>query len=127
MLCTAAAIVIDNRNSGEYNGATTRDYLLFDEADQLPSAAAMQVDMEIPANIFGQFGIGVGTAEQAARDQRIRSKSPQIVVGFLEKISGRFELEQSTNAHFSYGPALCPEFPLIALFKFPDPLLKPIK
>lgn len=68
MLCTAAAIVIDNRNSGEYNGATTRDYLLFDEADQLPSAAAMQVDMEIPAHVFSEFHIKVETAEQAARD-----------------------------------------------------------
>src|SRR5450759_1966395 len=68
MLCTAAAIVIDNRNSGEYNGATTRDYLLFDEADQLPSAAAMQVDMEIPAHVFSEFHIKVETAEQAARE-----------------------------------------------------------
>jgi Rad3-related DNA helicase len=68
MLCTAAAIVIDNRKHGEYNGATTRDYLLFDEADQLPSAAAMQVDMEIPANVFSGFHITVETAEQAARD-----------------------------------------------------------
>lgn len=68
MLCTAAAIVIDNRNGGDYNGATARDYLLFDEADQLPSAAAMQVDMEIPAQVFSAFQIKVESAGQAARE-----------------------------------------------------------
>jgi len=41
---------------------------IFDEADQLPSAAAMQVDMEILANVFNEFHITVETAEQAARD-----------------------------------------------------------
>jgi hypothetical protein len=35
MLCTAASVMIDQRLAGSYNGATRRDYLLFDEADQL--------------------------------------------------------------------------------------------
>lgn len=47
MFCTAASVIIDQRLSGEYNGATTRDYLLFDEADQLPDMTALQSDCTI--------------------------------------------------------------------------------
>jgi Rad3-related DNA helicase len=49
MLCTAASVMIDQRLSGNYNGASRRDYLIFDEADQLPMAAALQQDLTITA------------------------------------------------------------------------------
>ena len=45
MICTAASVFIDQRLRGAYNGATLRDYLLFDEADQLPANAALQSDL----------------------------------------------------------------------------------
>lgn len=47
MICTAASVMIDQRLDGAYNGASERDYLIFDEADQLPSAAALQRDLMV--------------------------------------------------------------------------------
>lgn len=57
MCCTAASVMIDQRLGGNYNGTTRRDYLLFDEADQLPGAAALQRDLEITANDLAAAGI----------------------------------------------------------------------
>jgi len=57
MLCTSASVIIDQRLKGEYNGATERDYLFFDEADQLPNAAALQSDMEITGAELKELGI----------------------------------------------------------------------
>jgi Rad3-related DNA helicase len=57
MCCTAASVMIDQRLGGNYNGATRRDYLLFDEADQLPGAAALQRDLEITPGELAAAGI----------------------------------------------------------------------
>jgi Rad3-related DNA helicase len=66
MICTSASVIIDQRLKGEYNGASKRDYLLFDEADQLPSAAALQSDREIPAQVIRDLGITEATADGIA-------------------------------------------------------------
>ena len=47
MVCTAASVIIDQRLGAEYNGSTQRDYIVFDEADQLPDMAALQSDFTI--------------------------------------------------------------------------------
>ncbi len=52
MLCTAASVVIDQRLWGDYNGATQREVILFDEADQLPDMAALQSDFTIDAALL---------------------------------------------------------------------------
>lgn len=52
MLCTAASVVIDQRLGGDYNGATSREVILFDEADQLPDMAALQSDFVIEAALL---------------------------------------------------------------------------
>lgn len=65
MLCTAASVVIDQRLSGEYNGATTRDYLLFDEADQLPDMAALQSDFTISVATLAALNIRLLAPTQA--------------------------------------------------------------
>jgi len=52
MLCTAASVIIDQRLKGEYNGATERDVILFDEADQLPDMTALQSDFVIDATLL---------------------------------------------------------------------------
>ncbi|MGS5085600.1 DEAD/DEAH box helicase [Hydrogenophaga sp. A37] len=57
MVCTSAALIIDQRLGGAYNGASTRDYLIFDEADQLPDAAALQSDREITTAALQALGI----------------------------------------------------------------------
>ncbi|MGB7649728.1 MAG: DEAD/DEAH box helicase [Gallionella sp.] len=65
MLCTAASVIIDQRLSGEYNGATTRDYLLFDEADQLPDMAALQSDFTISVVTLAALNIRLLSPTQA--------------------------------------------------------------
>src|SRR5882757_6305898 len=66
MLCTSASVIIDRRLDGKYNGATERDYLLFDEADQLPNAAALQSDMEVDGPTLRSLGIEGETAKELA-------------------------------------------------------------
>ncbi len=60
MLCTAASVIIDQRLKGEYNGATERDVLLFDEADQLPDMTALQSDFVIDAALLQGQELQVG-------------------------------------------------------------------
>ena len=72
MVCTSAALIIDQRLDGSYNGATLRDYIVFDEADQLPDAAALQSDCEIKAGLLKELGIPVHSAEQAAKAVLLR-------------------------------------------------------
>lgn len=54
MVCTSASVIIDQRLGGEYNGVTEREYIVFDEADQLPQMAALQSDFTIDAGLLGQ-------------------------------------------------------------------------
>ena len=68
MVCTSASVIIDQRLGGGYNGVTSgRDYLLFDEADQLPSVAALQSDREITLDVLKELGIKITSAEETAR------------------------------------------------------------
>ena len=64
MLCTAASVMIDQRLAGNYNGASRRDYLLFDEADQLPQAAALQRDLTITAADLEAAGVARTTPKE---------------------------------------------------------------
>lgn len=64
MLCTAASVMIDQRLRGNYNGSTLRDYLLFDEADQLPQAAALQQDLTITREDLKSAGVSHSDIDQ---------------------------------------------------------------
>jgi Rad3-related DNA helicase len=64
MLCTSASVMIDQRLTGSYNGATRRDYLLFDEADQLPQDAALQQDRTISSEDLKAAGVPLTTVEE---------------------------------------------------------------
>lgn len=64
MLCTAASVMIDQRLAGNYNGVTDRSYLLFDEADQLPQAAALQQDLTISEADLKEAGVKLTTIEE---------------------------------------------------------------
>ena len=68
MLCTSASVIIDQRLGGDYNGVTKRDYLLFDEADQLPEVAALQSDVTIDYQTLKDFNIKPVSAQQAAEE-----------------------------------------------------------
>ncbi len=61
MFCTAASVMIDWRLGGDYNGATKRGYLLFDEADELPRAAALRKDLAITAGDLAAAGVALTT------------------------------------------------------------------
>ncbi len=71
MVCTAASVIIDQRLSGEYNGAIERDVLLFDEADQLPDMAALQSDFEIGAELIDGEPLPVALERVASAGRRI--------------------------------------------------------
>lgn len=86
MLCTAASVMIDQRLAGAYNGASRRDYLLFDEADQLPQAAALRRDLTITAGDLEAAGVARAAAgkigktvaallEKAGLDPEIRGRA----------------------------------------------------
>lgn len=78
MICTAASVIIDQRLSGEYTGVTTdRDYILFDEADQLPDMAALQSDFHITADNLSDLHIPLTTAADTVA--AILNKPPRTV------------------------------------------------
>ena len=64
MLCTAASVMVDQRLAGNYNGASRRDYLLFDEADQLPQAAALRQDLSIEEDDLRAASVPLTTVEE---------------------------------------------------------------
>ena len=57
MFCTSVSVIIDQRLGGEYNGATNRDVIIFDEADQLPQFAALASDLSISRQDLKSLGI----------------------------------------------------------------------
>ncbi len=64
MVCTSASVMIDQRLTGDYNGVTHRNYLLFDEADQLPEAAALRRDLSITADELSIAGVPLGDTRE---------------------------------------------------------------
>lgn len=66
LICTSASVIIDQRARGKYNGVTLRDYILFDEADQLPEAAALQRDCEISGAEIRDLGLRGGNPKELA-------------------------------------------------------------
>jgi Rad3-related DNA helicase len=81
MLCTSASMIIDQRLGGGYHGGTQRDYILFDEADQLPEAAALQSDCEVTSREFTDFGVKVVAFEQALTDLLTKKDLPSELKG----------------------------------------------
>lgn len=81
MLCTAASVIIDHRLGGEYNGAVARDYIVFDEADQLPDMAALQSDFAVTASVLRDMGITPTNAQDtlnAILARKPRTVEPEI-------------------------------------------------
>ena len=86
MLCTAASVMIDRRLGGNYNGAAKRDYILFDEADELPQAAALQKDLTITAQDLSAAGVSLTTVGETVStlldkprlEQEVRAKALMI-------------------------------------------------
>lgn len=84
LVCTSAAVIIDQRLAGGYNGATQREYLVFDEADQLPDAAALRSDCEITRDQLESMGIVAESAQQAATAVlKVRELEPEVKAAAL--------------------------------------------
>jgi Rad3-related DNA helicase len=66
MICTSSSVIVDQRAKGNYNGVTTRDYILFDEADQLPQYAALSRDREIRGAELRELGVRGSTTKEIA-------------------------------------------------------------
>ena len=85
MLCTAASVVIDQRLGGDYNGATNREVILFDEADQLPDMAALQSDFIIDAALLqGQPLVQALARISATRSQDVSAEQKAAARVMLE-------------------------------------------
>ena len=121
MLCTSASIIIDQRLNGEYNGATKRDYIIFDEADQLPDAAALQSDYEITKAQLKELSISAQTAEQVAKEiLKKKHLEPEV------KASAIMILEAIEEPAWFYKAGLTDDGGVKLFHKMPGRLLKKI-
>ncbi len=119
LVCTSAAVIIDQRLGGDYNGATTRDYIVFDEADQLPDAAALRSDCEITAAQLGDMGITVGSAKQAATAVLTRKDvEPEV------KAAALMILEAIDEPAWYYTAGVTDDGGIMLFHKLPGRLLK---
>jgi hypothetical protein len=94
MLCTSASVMIDQRLGGGYNGVINRDYLLFDEADQLPHAAALHRDLTITEDDLRIAGVSLGetqaTLEAMASNKKIDAEVRGRARVMLEALAEEF-------------------------------------
>lgn len=121
MLCTSASVIIDQRLGGDYNGATTRDYILFDEADQLPDAAALQSDLEISEQQFKDHNIEAKTAQKATQDLLKRPNlDPEL------KAAARIILEAIAEPAWYHHVGITDDGGVMLFHKMPGRLLKTV-
>jgi len=124
MLCTAASVIIDQRLDGEYNGITTdREYIIFDEADQLPDMAALQSDFTISQHDLSELGIKLITADQALAD--IVAKKPRTVQPEL-RAAAKLMLEVLAQPAWYHACGQDDQGGLVLTHKLPGRLLKKI-
>ena len=62
IFCTSISVIIDQRLAGAYNGVTTRDVIIFDEADQLPQFAALSSETSLQREDLKVLKINEATA-----------------------------------------------------------------
>lgn len=123
MLCTAASVIIDHRLGGEYNGATTREYILFDEADQLPDMAALQSDFTITQAELAQMGIRLTTAAETLK--AILAKSPRTVEPEL-RAAARIILDAIEEPAWYQSAGISDDGDIRLTHKLPGRLLKKV-
>ena len=123
MLCTAASVIIDHRLGGEYNGATGRDYILFDEADQLPDMAALQSDFSITAKDLAGLGIPITTAKEILT--AIVSRKPRTVEPEL-RAAAKVILEALEEPAWYQSAGFDDQASIVLNHKLPGRLLKKV-
>ncbi len=123
MLCTAASVIIDQRLGGEYNGATLRDYLVFDEADQLPDMAALQSDFAIREADLRDLGIPLTTVPEtlaAILARKPRSVEPEI------RAAARVILDAIEQPAWYQSAGLSDDGDILLTHRLPGRLLKKV-
>lgn len=123
MICTAASVIIDHRLGGEYNGSTTRAYILFDEADQLPDMAALQSDFTITQAELADMGIGLTNVPEAL--QAILTKPPRIVEPET-KAAARIILDAVEDPAWYQSAGVSDDGDIMLTHKLPGRLLKKV-
>jgi Rad3-related DNA helicase len=121
MVCTSASIIIDQRLGGQYNGSTEREYILFDEADQLPDMAALQSDQDISIKIFKENNIKVEDPRQAVLELlKKKGLEPEI------RATGIMILEALDEPAWFYKVGINSDGGVSLYHKMPGRLLKKI-
>lgn len=124
MICTAASVIIDQRLDGEYNGVTIdREYIIFDEADQLPDMAALQSDFTITQQDLSELGIKLTTTHQALTD--IVAKKPRTVEPEV-RAAAKLMLEVLANPAWYHACGQDDNGGIVLTHKLPGRLLKKI-
>lgn len=123
MVCTAASVIIDQRLSGEYNASTLRDYLLFDEADQLPDMAALQSDFAITGHDLVSLGIKLTTAGDTLN--QILAKPPRTVEPEI-RAAARIILDAIESPAWYHNAGIDDDGGIVLTHKMPGRLLKKI-
>lgn len=124
MICTAASVIIDQRLSGEYNSVTTdRDYILFDEADQLPDMAALQSDFTITARDLSGLNIKLTTAADTVA--AIINKPPRVVEPEI-RAAAKVIAEALAEPVWYQSAGLDDEGGIVLTHKLPGRLLKKV-
>jgi Rad3-related DNA helicase len=121
MICTSASVIIDQRLAGEYNGVTGRDYILFDEADQLPAVAALQSDCEILPRDLKELGVSVSSAEETAHAVLARKNVPPEIRAAVKMI-----LEAIEDPAWYHTAGVTDEGGIALYHRLPGRLLKKI-
>lgn len=123
MFCTAASVIIDQRLGGEYNGSTTRAYIVFDEADQLPDMAALQSDFTITQAELTGMDIHLTTVTLAL--QAILAKKPRTVAPEI-KAAARIILDAIEEPAWYQSAGSSDDGDIMLTHKLPGRLLKKV-
>ena len=73
LICTHQAALIDVLADGALLGLKDRHAVVFDEADQLPDAAALRFDCEIDGYVFGLLGVKPGKNHKETVSQVLKA------------------------------------------------------
>ena len=123
MICTAASVIIDQRLGGEYNGATNRDYIVFDEADQLPDMAALQSDFSITADQLQEMGLTLTDARStlnAILARKARTVEPEV------RAAAKVILEALEEPAWFQQAGISDDGSIVLTHKLPGRLLKKV-
>ena len=66
VICTASSVIFDQRLDGNYNGVYRREVIVFDEADQIPSLAALASNLSLERQTLGDFNCTASTPLKVA-------------------------------------------------------------